>query len=67
MSVALARVKFGFGLAAAGVTAAMRGAVSGRVVSPTNGGARLCVSCGSSREAIQEIGSWRLSEVLEKV
>ena len=39
----------------------------GRLVSPRKGGAGLYVASGISREATQELGGWRSSEVMGKV
>ena len=63
--VGLARAKFGFGLAAAGVAAAMKKVTSGRLASPGKGGAKLHVTSGMSHEATEELG-WRSPEVVKK-
>ena len=46
LSVGLVRAKFGYGLAAAGVTAAMQKATAGNSVSPRKRGARLYLTGG---------------------
>ena len=65
--VALTRAKFGYGLAPAGVTAAIRRLTSGRFASPRRGGARLYGSTGMPREVNQELVGWRSSGIIEKV
>ena len=63
----LTRAEFGLGLASAGIAAAMKKVMNGRLVSPRKGGARLYVSSWTSRRATRELGGWRSSGVMEKV
>ena len=61
------RAKFGIGLASAGIAAFRKKVMNGRLVPPRKGGARLHRTSGMSHEATQEMGGWRLWEVMAKV
>ena len=65
--VGLARARFGFGLAASGVSASWKKGFDGKGLSPRKGGARFYVINGMAREATQELGGWEPPAVMEGV
>ena len=60
--VGLARSRFGFGVAVAGIAGGMKEAPGGRAASSREGGIRLYVPSGIPRE-----GGWKPCEVMERV
>ena len=65
--VGLARARFGFSLAASGVSASWKKGFDGTGLSPRQGGARFYVARGMAREATQELGGWESPAVIEGV
>ena len=61
------RAKIRYGLALAGITAATKKTLGGRLASPRNGGPRPYAASGMSREATLELCGWKSSEVVEGV
>ena len=67
MFVGLARARFGFGLAASGVSASWRKGFDGKNLPPRKGGARFYVVNGMAREATQELGGRKSPAAMEGV
>ena len=63
--VGLARARFGFGLAASGVSASRKKGFDGKGLLPRKGGARFYVVNGMAREATQELGRWKPPAAME--
>ena len=63
--VALARARFGLGMAASGLSGASQRALEGRALPPRRGGTRLYIMNGVTRDATQERGGWKSPAVME--
>ena len=61
-----ARARFGVGMAAVRINAAVKKVLDGRVNSLRKGGARLYATSGMSREALQELAGWKSMGVVAR-